>query len=99
MIAALQSSNTFKCSAYKDHVKKQTSFVINANINCTKTYIAELRRKAEDHNYRNRITCVHRNTKWIAAWIAHGHTPANTKSYSLGLQRKSLKLDIHVMVN
>ena len=85
--------------------------------------ITELRRKgrqAEPHNYRNRITCMHRNrnpcNSFLMVKMPHGSRargpnddddendvaqygghPANTKSCSLGLQRRSLILDVCMM--
>ena len=78
--------------------------------------------QAEPHNYRNRITCMHRNrnpgnlflmVKMVSGMdhgrvgpttttndvAQHGGHPANTKPCSLGLQRISLIVDIHMMLN
>ena len=68
--------------------------------------------KAQHHNYRKKTTSKHRNRKPLKFFyhsrrranddnIAQhgGETQANTKSYSLGLQRTSLILETHVMLN
>ena len=80
--------------------------------------------QAEPDNYRNRITCMHRNRNPYSSFLMvkmasgmdhgrlgptttttmndvaqHGGHPANTKSCTLGLQRTSLILDIHIMFN
>ena len=73
--------------------------------------LQRLERQAEPLNYRNWITCMHRNRKPCNSFLLvnmdcgcdvaqHGSlTWGNTKFCSLGLQCVSLMLDIHVMVN